>query len=64
MILGHADEGFVPGAAGGAVNQFYSLHRDEDFLFADCHVAFLAADMDYKSYRAMATHAGGETENE
>jgi len=62
MVLGHAGEGIGPGATGGDVNQFYSLHGDgANFLFADGHVTFLLADMDYKTYRAMATRAGGET---
>ena len=62
MVLGHAGEGIGPGASGGDVNQFYSLHGDgANFLFADGHVTFLSSDMDYKTYRAMATRAGGET---
>ena len=65
MILGHAGEGIGPGAPGGDVNQFYSLHGDgANFLFADSHVTFLAADMDYKAYRSLATRAGGEVISE
>ena len=62
MVLGHAGEGIGPGGAGGDVNQFYSLHgAGVNFLFADGHVSFLAATMDYKTYLALATRAGGET---
>lgn len=62
MVLGHAGEGIGPGASGGDVNQFYSLHGDgANFLFADGHVTFLSSDMDYKTYRALATRAGGES---
>ncbi len=62
MILGHAGEGIGPGASGGDVNQFYSLHgAGANFLFADGHVTFLQSDMDYTTYRAMATRAAGET---
>lgn len=62
MVLGHAGEGIGPGASGGDVNQFYSLHGEgANFLFADGHVTFLSADMDYKTYRAMATREGDET---
>lgn len=62
MVLGHAGEGIGPGAAGGDVNQFYSLHgAGANFLFADGHVVFLSAMMDYKTYLALATRAGGET---
>jgi len=65
MVLGHAGEGIGPGAAGGDVNQFYSLHgQGANFLFADGHVTFLSADMDYKTYRCMATRAGAETISE
>jgi len=61
MVLGHAGEGIGPGAVGGDVNQFYSLHGEgANFLFADGHVKFLSADMDYKAYRALATRAGNE----
>jgi prepilin-type N-terminal cleavage/methylation domain-containing protein/prepilin-type processing-associated H-X9-DG protein len=62
MILGHAGEGAGPGDPRSDVNQFYSLHsgRGVNFLFGDGHVAFLKATMDYKSYIALATRAGGE----
>lgn len=62
MVLGHAGEGIGPGGEGGDVNQFYSLHGPgANFLFADGHVVFLSATMDYKTYLALATRAGGET---
>jgi prepilin-type N-terminal cleavage/methylation domain-containing protein/prepilin-type processing-associated H-X9-DG protein len=61
MTLGHAGEGIGPGGSGGDVNQFYSLHGDgANFLFADGHVNFLLTSMDYKTYQALATRAGGE----
>ena len=62
MCLGHAGEGIGPGGKGGDVNQFYSQHGDGvNFVFADGHVAFLMASMDYVTYLALATRAGGET---
>lgn len=62
MVLGHAGEGVGPGALGSDVNQFYSLHGwGVNFLFADGHVSFLATNMDYKTYIALATRAGGES---
>lgn len=62
MVLGHAGEGVGPGGIGGDVNQFYSQHgRGVNFLFADGHVSFLYASMDYKTYLALATRAGGES---
>jgi prepilin-type N-terminal cleavage/methylation domain-containing protein/prepilin-type processing-associated H-X9-DG protein len=62
MILGHAGEGVGPGDPGSDVNQFHSLHsgRGVNFLFGDGHVTFLKATMNYKTYRALATRAGGE----
>ncbi|MHB1556242.1 MAG: DUF1559 domain-containing protein [Isosphaeraceae bacterium] len=62
MILGHAGEGHGPGDPRSDVNQFYSLHlgRGVDFLFADGHVTFLKSTMNYRTYLALATRAGGE----
>ena len=62
MVLGHAGEGHGPGDPRSDVNQFYSLHSGGgvDFLFADGHVSFLKASMNYKTYLALATRAGGE----
>lgn len=63
MILGHAGERKGPGDPNGDVNQFYSVHNGAgvNFLFADGHVAFLKATMDYRIYLALCTRAGGET---
>ncbi|MDB5351412.1 MAG: Prepilin-type N-terminal cleavage/methylation protein/prepilin-type [Planctomycetota bacterium] len=62
MVLGHAGEGAGPGANRSEPNQFYSLHagRGVNFLFADGHVAFLKAAMNYKTYKALSTRGGGE----
>lgn len=62
MILGHAGEGYGPGDPNADVNQFYSHHgRGVNFLFADGHVRFLSTDIDYRSFLALSTRAGGET---
>jgi prepilin-type processing-associated H-X9-DG protein len=62
MCLGHAGEGIGPGGSGGDVNQFYSLHgQGVNFLFADGHVNYLVASMDYQTYLALTTRAGGES---
>jgi len=62
MVLGHAGEGIGPGQSGGDVNQFHSLHgAGANFAFADGHVSFLVSEMDYQTYRALATRAGGES---
>ena len=63
MILGHAGERKGPGDPSGDVNQFYSNHSGGgvDFLFADGHVAFLKQTIDYRTYLALCTRAGGET---
>jgi prepilin-type N-terminal cleavage/methylation domain-containing protein/prepilin-type processing-associated H-X9-DG protein len=62
FVLGHSGEGAGPGANRSEPNQFYSLHsgRGVDFLFADGHVTFLRASMDYKTYKALSTRSGGE----
>jgi prepilin-type N-terminal cleavage/methylation domain-containing protein/prepilin-type processing-associated H-X9-DG protein len=62
MILGHAGGRLGPGDPNGEVNQFYSRHPvGVNFVFADGHVAFLKTTMDYRTFRALATIAGGET---
>ncbi len=62
MILGHAGGRRGPGDPGGEVNQFYSQHPGGvNFLFADGHVAFLKTTMNYPTFRALTTRAGGET---
>ncbi len=62
MTLGHAAGRGGPGDPSGEVNQYYSLHAGPgvNFLFADGHVAFLKTTLDNKTYRALATRAGGE----
>ncbi len=62
MILGHSGEGVGPGANRSDPNQFYSLHsgRGVNFLFADGHVTYLKSTMNYKTYVALSTRAGGE----
>jgi prepilin-type N-terminal cleavage/methylation domain-containing protein/prepilin-type processing-associated H-X9-DG protein len=66
MILGHAGERKGPGDPNSDVNQFYSRHngRGVNFLFADGHISFLKSTMDYRSYLALATRAGGEAISE
>jgi len=62
MVLGHAGGRRGPGDPSGEVNQFYSQHPGGvNFLFADGHVAFLKTTMNYPTFRALATRAGGET---
>jgi prepilin-type N-terminal cleavage/methylation domain-containing protein/prepilin-type processing-associated H-X9-DG protein len=62
MVLGHAGERKGPGDPASDANQFYSLHAGGGvhFLFADGHVSFLKATMNYIDYLALATRAGGE----
>jgi prepilin-type processing-associated H-X9-DG protein len=62
LVLGHVGERVGPGDRNSEVNQFYSLHAGPgaNFLFGDGHVSFLRATMDYKTYLALATRAGGE----
>jgi prepilin-type N-terminal cleavage/methylation domain-containing protein/prepilin-type processing-associated H-X9-DG protein len=46
----------------GNIGQFYSLlaGRGVNFLFGDGHVAFLKATINYNTYLALSTRAGGE----
>ena len=62
MVLGHAGEGHSPGDPRSDANQFYSRHSGGGvhFLFADGHISFLGSSLDYHTYLALATRAGGE----
>jgi prepilin-type N-terminal cleavage/methylation domain-containing protein/prepilin-type processing-associated H-X9-DG protein len=61
MILGHAGGNLGPGDPNAEVNQFYSRHTGGvNFLFADGHVSFLKTTLNAKTFRALATRAGGE----
>jgi prepilin-type processing-associated H-X9-DG protein/prepilin-type N-terminal cleavage/methylation domain-containing protein len=61
MVLGHAGEKNTPGGPGSEVNQFFSRHGSgANFLFADGHVKFLSSSMDFQTFAALATRAGGE----
>jgi prepilin-type N-terminal cleavage/methylation domain-containing protein/prepilin-type processing-associated H-X9-DG protein len=61
MILGHAGGNLGPGDPSSEVNQFYSRHPGGvNFLFADGHVSFLKTTLNAKTFRALATRAGGE----
>jgi len=62
MVLRHVGEGVGPGDRRGDVNQFFSVHSGGgvNFLFADGHVSFLKSTMNYQTYKALATRAGGE----
>jgi prepilin-type processing-associated H-X9-DG protein len=61
MILGHAGGRYGPGDPRAEVNQFFSRHPGGvNFLFADGHVGFLKTSMNYATFRALATRAGGE----
>jgi prepilin-type N-terminal cleavage/methylation domain-containing protein/prepilin-type processing-associated H-X9-DG protein len=62
MTLGHAGGRKGPGDPTSEVNQFFSRHagRGVHFLFADGHVSLLKPTINYNTYRALATRAGGE----
>ena len=61
MVLGHVGANSGPNSPTSEVNQFYSLHGDGvDFVFADGHVKFIPASIDYNVYVALATIAGGD----
>lgn len=62
MALGHTGEGHGPGDNHADVNQFTSLHqpRGAQFVYCDGHVAYLRLGMEYATYKALSTRAGGE----
>jgi prepilin-type N-terminal cleavage/methylation domain-containing protein/prepilin-type processing-associated H-X9-DG protein len=62
MVLGQTGEKHGPGDPASDVNQFYSLHAGGgvNFLFLDGHVAFMKKSINYNTYRALSTRAGGE----
>lgn len=61
MALGHTGDGSLPNSVNAYINQFSSMHsQGSNFLFADGHVQFLEESMDYKTYLALSTRAGGE----
>jgi prepilin-type N-terminal cleavage/methylation domain-containing protein/prepilin-type processing-associated H-X9-DG protein len=61
MVLSHAGLGNGPNSPTSEINQFYSLHgAGVNYVFADGHVAYLPANIDYPVYRGMSTRAGGE----
>jgi prepilin-type N-terminal cleavage/methylation domain-containing protein/prepilin-type processing-associated H-X9-DG protein len=61
MILGHAGGNLGPGDPSAEVNQFYSRHPGGvNFVFSDGHVSFLKTTLNAKTFRALATRAGGE----
>jgi prepilin-type N-terminal cleavage/methylation domain-containing protein/prepilin-type processing-associated H-X9-DG protein len=65
MVLGHSGEGVGPGEPRGDTNQFFSQHGyGVNFLFADGHVNYLRAEMNYVAYRALSTRAGNEVVSE
>jgi len=62
MVLGQAGEHKSPGDPTAEADMFHSLHPGgANFVFADCHVSFLTAEMDSEMFEALATRAGSET---
>jgi prepilin-type processing-associated H-X9-DG protein len=61
MTLGHTGEGKGPGDPRSEVNAFGSAHgQGGHFLYGDGHVQFLKTAIDYTTYKALSTRAGGE----
>ena len=61
FVLGHASDHLTPGSPIAHANQFSSMHgAGANFLFADGHVGFIWTSIDYSTYKALATIAGGE----
>jgi len=65
FVLGHTGESFGGPAGPGEANNFGSRHAGgTNFVFADGHVRFLGRGIDYTTYKALTTRAGGETVGE
>jgi prepilin-type N-terminal cleavage/methylation domain-containing protein/prepilin-type processing-associated H-X9-DG protein len=63
MILSHTGLGNGPNSPTSEIDQFYSLHGDGvNFAFADGHVVFVPATIDYRVYCGLATRGGDEPE--
>jgi prepilin-type N-terminal cleavage/methylation domain-containing protein/prepilin-type processing-associated H-X9-DG protein len=61
FVLGHTGESFGGPAEPGEANNFGSRHAGgTNFVFADGHVRFLGRGVDYTTYKALTTRAGGE----
>jgi prepilin-type N-terminal cleavage/methylation domain-containing protein/prepilin-type processing-associated H-X9-DG protein len=61
MTLGHTGEGKGPGDPRSEVNAFGSAHgQGANFLYGDGHVQFLKTAINYVTYKALSTRAGGE----
>jgi prepilin-type N-terminal cleavage/methylation domain-containing protein/prepilin-type processing-associated H-X9-DG protein len=61
MTLGHTGEGHGPGDPYAEVNQFVSRHsKGAYFTYCDGHVGYLRNEMNYQTYKALSTRAGGE----
>ncbi len=62
-VLSHAGEAYGgPGAPPPEANNFSSNHvRGSNFVFADGHVRFLTASVDYVTHTALSTRAGSES---
>src|SRR5262249_27279466 len=62
IVLSHAGLGNGPNSLTSEIDQFFSLHGEgANFVFADGHVVFILASIDYNVYVSLATRAGGET---
>jgi prepilin-type N-terminal cleavage/methylation domain-containing protein/prepilin-type processing-associated H-X9-DG protein len=61
MVLSHVGRGNTPNNGYSEINQYWGLHGDgANFVFADGHVMFLPATINYSIYKSMATRAGSE----
>jgi len=62
FVLGHTGESFGGAAEPGEANTAGSRHTGgTNFVFGDGHVRFLGRGVDYTTYKALTTRAGGES---
>jgi prepilin-type processing-associated H-X9-DG protein len=66
FVLGHTGESFGGPAGPSEANNFGSRHAGggANFVFADGHVRFLGRGVDYTTFKALSTRAGGESVSE
>jgi prepilin-type N-terminal cleavage/methylation domain-containing protein/prepilin-type processing-associated H-X9-DG protein len=66
FVLGHTAESYGGPTAPSEANNFGSRHAGGgvNFVFADGHVRFLGRGVDYTTFKALSTRAGGEAVGE
>jgi len=62
FVLGHTGESYQGPGGPTEINNFTSRHPSGCcFVFVDAHTSFLDSSIDYGTYKALSTRAGGES---